>query len=45
MILIYVHMVTDNAEDLSILLSNILGHKVIENLKRLKKIKKFYLIF
>ena len=28
MILIYVHLVTDNAEDLSILLSNILGHKV-----------------
>lgn len=29
MILIYVHMVTDNAEDLAVLLSNILGHKVI----------------
>jgi len=39
MILIYVHLVTDNAEDLSILLSNILGHKVKNfwNIERFQK--------
>ncbi|KAF7631029.1 hypothetical protein Mgra_00008736 [Meloidogyne graminicola] len=42
MILIYVHMVTDNAEDLAVLLSNILGHKVPKNLSKQQFVKELY---
>uniref|UniRef100_A0A915LQM7 Uncharacterized protein n=1 Tax=Meloidogyne javanica TaxID=6303 RepID=A0A915LQM7_MELJA len=43
MILIYVHLVTDNAEDLSILLSNILGHKVPKTLSKQPFVKELYI--
>jgi hypothetical protein len=42
MILIYVHLITDNADEMASLLSSILGHKVVNNQKSLLVIYLLY---